>query len=189
MKKMFAIVLALMLCVSALSVVAFAAEGDVTIHAEVPEGWGAPNAYTWEPEDLGSWPGSAMTENDGCWEATMPGTHTTLIINDGTNQTVDLTIEAGKDVWVVVSETAGDEGKFTATISYEDPNGGTDAPETDAPETDAPETDAPETDAPETETPETENPKTGDMSIAAVSVALLTAAAGLVATVSKKKEN
>ena len=66
MKKMFAIVLALMLCVSALSVAAFAAEGEVTVHAVVPEGWDAPNCYSWvDGVGATNWPGIAMTAEEG----------------------------------------------------------------------------------------------------------------------------
>lgn len=128
MKKMIAIALVLMLCVSALSVVAFAAD-NVTVYAKVPEGWTSVGAYTWEPEDFGSWPGSQMTLNaDGWYEITMPGTHTTLIINaDGGKQTVDLTIEAGKDVWVTVSDEQ-EGGKNKATISYDGGNTGSATP-------------------------------------------------------------
>ena len=123
MKKMFAIVLALMLCVSVLSVVSFAAEGDVTIHAKVPADWENVGAYTWEPEDLGAWPGATMTKNGDWYEVTMPGTHTTVIINSASAQTTDLTIETGKDVWIVVGE-AGADGKFAAEVSYTAPGEG-----------------------------------------------------------------
>ncbi len=119
MKKMFAIVLALMLCVSVLSVTAFAAD-NVIIRAKVPADWENVGAYTWEPEDFGAWPGATMTKNGDWYEITMPGTHTTVIINSANGQTTDLTIDAGKDVWIVVGE-AGADGKYAASVSYEEP--------------------------------------------------------------------
>ena len=121
MKKMIAIALVLMLCISALSISAFAAN-TVTVYAKVLDGWTNVGAYTWEPEDFGGWPGSKMTlGSDGWYKITMPGTHTTLIINSDQGQTVDLKIEAGKDVWVTVTnEKSGNN--YKANISYDGGN-------------------------------------------------------------------
>lgn len=171
MKKLFAISMVLLLCASALSVAAFAAD-TVTVYAQVPLSWDAPNVYTWMTGGEGSvgWPGTAMTQEGDWWVAQVPATDDNIIINNGSGspQTGDTSMEAGKDVWVVV----GDESNVT--VSYE-------APADVAPE-------APETEAPETEAPETNSPATGDMGITAVSMALLAATAGLVATISKKKD-
>ena len=110
------------LCVPAM------AAGTVTVHAYVPSDWTNVGAYTWEPEDLGSWPGSKMTKAaDGWYEITMPGTHTTLIINSDNGQTVDLNIEAGKDIWVVVG-TPGGDGKYSGAVHTSKPSDLTVAP-------------------------------------------------------------
>ena len=118
MKKIIAIALVLMLCVSALSVAAFAAD-TVTIYAKVLDGWTNVGCYTWNPEDLGGWPGSKMTlGSDGWYKITMPGTHTTVIINSDQGQTVNIPIEAGKDVWITVNnEKSGTN--YKAAVSYD----------------------------------------------------------------------
>lgn len=131
MKKLIAIALVLMLCISALSISAFAAGGTVTVYAKVLDGWTNVGAYTWSPEDLGGWPGSKMTlGSDGWYKITMPGTHTTLIINSDQGQTVDLTIEAGKDVWVTVTNEKNGNN-YKANVSYD--GGSTVAPPPAAP--------------------------------------------------------
>lgn len=93
-------------------------EGKTTVYAKVPDSRGQPGAYTWNDEDLGQWPGSEMSFNGEWYEIQMPGYHNTLIINDyvlGGEQTDDLIIEAGKDVWVVVDEDS------SATVTYKAP--------------------------------------------------------------------
>lgn len=165
MKKLFAIALALMLCVGALSIAAFAAEDTITIHVQVPEGTATPNIWAWGVDGSmpagSAWPGVAMTA-DGEWYTfeVAAGTTGMLINTDGdTDKSADITIDGDKDVWVVCS--IGEDGHFAAdSVSYEAPSAGGD-----------------------------EIPETGDMGLAAVSVALLAATAGLVVTVSKKKEN
>ena len=139
MKKIIAIALALMLCVGAMSVVAFAAEGNVTIHAQMPEGSATPNLWAWNGTDnaFDTWPGQAMTLNGDYYEIEVPNWVTGMIINtDGDNdKSADITVEAGKDVWLVC--TVGDDGKLVAEVYYEDPaNGGTavEQPEATTPE-------------------------------------------------------
>lgn len=106
---MIAIALVLMLCVSALSISAFAA-GTVKVTAEVPAEWTAPYCYGWVDGTTNShWPGVLMTKSGSEWVAEIPANCNRVIINNGqgggTNQTADLTIEAGKDVKVVVTKS------------------------------------------------------------------------------------
>ena len=128
MKKIIAIALALVMCVCMMSVAAFAAEDTVTVRAQVPADWAEAAAYTWEPESLGGWPGTAMTKNGDWYEVEMGATQLKLIINNNNNgkQTADLDIEAGKDIWVVVADD------LSTQIYYEDPANGCEAvtPET-----------------------------------------------------------
>lgn len=138
MKKIIAIALALVMCTCMMSIAAFATENTVTVHAQVPADWEAVAAYTWEPESLGSWPGTEMTKNGDWYECEMGSEQLTLIINNNNNgiQTSDLTIESGKEIWVIVSST---DGQIGAEIYYEDPaNGGepVDQPEATEPVTD-----------------------------------------------------
>lgn len=146
MKKMFAIVLALMLCVSVLSVSAFAAEGKTTVHAKVPADWTAPNAYGWV-DRVGnpSWPGDAMTANGEWWDGSIDATNDRIIINnnDGTSgpQTSDITIEAGKEIWLVVSQA--DDGSYSATVSYTAPGDDVTPPEDETPKDETPKDETP----------------------------------------------
>ena len=122
MKKMIAIVLALMLCVSALSVVAFAAEGtEVTI---VPhESWEAVYVYTWGGVDMGGWPGTQINANaDGKYVVTINGTIDGMVIGsgDGKPQTIDIKdLDLTKSAALITIGEAGGDGKHTYTISYD----------------------------------------------------------------------
>ena len=129
MKKIIAIALALVLCTCMMSVAAFA-DNTVTVRAQVPADWAEVYAYTWEPDSLGGWPGTAMTLNGEWYEVQMGAEQLKLIINNGNGkpQTADLNIEAGKDVWVVVADD------LSATIYYEDPANGGEAVVPETPE-------------------------------------------------------
>lgn len=184
MKKMIAIALVLMLCISALSVTAFAAFDTVQSLAVV--GSGIPGVAEWKPED----PAGDMTEvSEGIWEKTLVMTAGTtmkfkvagndkwddtcnfgsanIVLGEKADLTCsgtssDMPFTADKDMTIKITvDLTGD----TATILVAEvaPQGGESGGET-------------------------VNPGTGDMSLAAVSVALLAATAGLVAVVGKKKE-
>lgn len=190
MKKMIAIALVLMLCVSALSVTAFAAFDTVQSLAIV--GDGIPGVKSWDPAD----PAGDFTEvSDGIWVKTLEcpaGTSMKFKVagNDKWDDTcnfgsativlgekADLTCSGGSsDMPFTVTEAMTlkitvDLTGDTATILVEDANanaggnGGSATPGNPEPV-----------------------PGTGDMSLAGLSIALLAATAGLVAVVGKKKE-
>lgn len=187
MKKLFAIALALMLCVSALSIAAFAAPDGVDSLAVV--GSGIPGVGSWKPEDpagdmnevenniyvkeLTLTAGTTMTfkvaGNDMWDDSCNFGTGGTLVLGETVDLPIstmggDMTFTAEEDmtIKITVDLNAFAEGG-AATIKVEEVvTGGGDV---------------------------TPPPATGDMGLAAVSVALLAATAGLVVTVSKKKEN
>ena len=119
MKKMIAIALVLMLCISALSISAFAAD-TVKVTAEVPADWTTVNCYSWV-DGIGNsnWPGVKMTKSGNVWTAEIPADCNRVIINNGTVQTVDLTIEPGKDVKIVLGAQSG--GKYTASVNGVEP--------------------------------------------------------------------
>ena len=83
------------------SLSASAASGDV-IYLELPSGWNSANAYVWSSSSdaAAQWPGTAMTKVSGetnVYSYQIPGSQSKIIFNDGNgNQTVDLSIEAGK---------------------------------------------------------------------------------------------
>ena len=136
MKKMIAIVLALMLCVSALSVVAFAADDTFTVHVKMPEGFGTPNIWAWGATNSmpagAAWPGVAMTAAGEWYTYEAPVGTTGLVINTAgdADKTADITIDGTADVWVVLTS---DNGKLAQEAIYnEDPAaGGEPAPDPD----------------------------------------------------------
>ncbi len=94
---------------------------DVTVHAKVPADWEAPNCWAWSAPDgtnaFESWPGKALTKNGDWYEITVPGWINSVIINanEGKIQTGDLSVEKGKDLWIVVTDPDN------AVVTYEEP--------------------------------------------------------------------
>ncbi|MBQ8160550.1 MAG: starch-binding protein [Clostridia bacterium] len=93
---------------------------DITVYAKVPEGWENPCLWAWSHPDgtnaFASWPGEALTEGeDGWYEIKVGGWINSVIINanDGSVQTSDLRVDAGKDLYVTV--VSAEE----ATVAYE----------------------------------------------------------------------
>ena len=153
---------------------------NITVYAQVPSDWANPCCWAWSAPDgtnaFTSWPGEALTQ-DGDWYAIeVPGWINSVIINgnEGTVQTTDLSVEAGKNIWVVVTDAEN------ATVYYEEP--ATAPAETTPPETTAP---APETTAPPAEEPVEEGGNSGMIIGAVAAVALL---GGGAAVVMKKKK-
>lgn len=124
MKKSVALVIALFLCLTCLTLPALAAEGEemVPVMVSVPEGWGTPNVWAWADDGtaaFASWPGEEMEVLAEGWYYTyVPAFVQNLIINanqgaDNAVQTADMAVEAGKEVWITVAED------LTVEISYE----------------------------------------------------------------------
>lgn len=93
--------------------------------------WENCNAYAWTDsgELLGTWPGTALTEKEGdyyVWvaPADLCGQTINFIINNGTEQTVDITDLVVADGTTVALTTKGEDGKWLASINGEE----TDAP-------------------------------------------------------------
>lgn len=95
----------------------------ITVHAQVPADWAQPHCWAWSAPDgtnaFTSWPGEALTEAGDWYVIEVPGWINSVIINanDGTIQTGDLSVDAGKDIWLVITD------KDTVSISYEEPTG------------------------------------------------------------------
>lgn len=95
---------------------------DVTVHAQVPADWEAPCCWAWSAPDgtnaFTAWPGQPL-EQDGDWYTLqVPGWINSVIINaaEGTVQTTDLSVEPGREIWIVVKDAEN------AEVFYEAPN-------------------------------------------------------------------
>lgn len=153
---------------------------NITVHAQVPDDWSAPCCWAWSAPDgtnaFSSWPGEALTQDGDWYTIEVPGWINSVIINgnEGSVQTSDLSVEAGKDVWVVVTDPEN------ATVSYEEP-----AIEVVPDETEAPTTEAPATDAPAEEPAQESGSSTAIIIGVIVAVVIV---AGVAAVVIKEKK-
>lgn len=102
MKKLLAILLALVMCMTLLPLAALAESDDTrTVYAKVPDGWGDVYLYAWEDGSNGdpAWPGVKMnvSTQDGWYEATIPAKYTYAIVNNNNNgkQTPNLDLLSG----------------------------------------------------------------------------------------------
>ena len=154
---------------------------NVTVYAQVPEDWADPCCWAWSAPDgtnaFASWPGEALTRDGDWYTIEVPGWINSIIINgnEGSVQTADLPVEAGKDIWVVVTDAEN------AAVSYEEPAGEAPA-ETAAPETEAPA----ETEAMEPVAEETKGSNTG--LIVGIAIAAVVLGGAAIVIVKKKKK-
>lgn len=154
---------------------------NITVHAQVPEDWAGPCCWAWSAPDgtnaFASWPGEALTQEGDWYTIQVPGWINSVIINgnEGSVQTADLSVEAGKDIWVVVTDPEN------ATVTYEEPTAEAPA-ETEDAETEAPA----ETEATTPAAAEAKGGNTGLIVGIVIAVAVLGGAA--VVIVKKKKK-
>lgn len=95
---------------------------DITVYTKIPEDWQAPCLWAWSHPDgtnaYTTWPGEPFVQGeDGYYELQVAGWINSVIVNanEGTVQTSDLRVEAGKDLYVTIN--AIDD----VTVSYEKP--------------------------------------------------------------------
>ena len=155
---------------------------NITVHAQVPADWEAPCCWAWSAPDgtnaFSSWPGEALTLDGDWYTIQVPGWINSVIINgnEGTVQTTDLSVEAGKDIWVVVTDAEN------AAVSYEEPAAGA-APVETTPET----TEAPATATEAPAEPEAVASHTGLIAGIVAAVVVLGGGAAIVLARKKKK--
>ncbi|MBQ3214740.1 MAG: starch-binding protein [Oscillospiraceae bacterium] len=89
----------------------------VKVYVSLPEGI-TPNLWAWgdNGDAFPSWPGQAMTKDGDWWVIEIPNNCHSAIVNDGTTQTTDLSINLGADSWIVV------DASWTATVSATEPS-------------------------------------------------------------------
>lgn len=95
---------------------------DVTVWVKAPTDWEGPCLWAWSAPDgtnaFKAWPGQALEEGENGWlKLTVPGWINSVIVNGngGKVQTKDISVEAGKDLWLTVS------GSETFELLYEAP--------------------------------------------------------------------
>ena len=95
---------------------------NITVHVIAPDDWQAPCLWAWSAPDgtnvFTTWPGEPLEEGENGWLIKeIPGWVNSVIVNgnEGGVQTTDITIETGKDIWIVVTDAENYE------VSYEEP--------------------------------------------------------------------
>ena len=155
---------------------------DITVRAKVPADWTGPCLWAWSAPDgtnaFASWPGEALAQDGDWYTIQAPGWINSVIINanEGSVQTADLSVEPGKDIWVVVN------GPEDAVVSYEEPAGepaGPDPVETEPAPSDEP--------APTAE-PEPAGGNNTGLIVGGVAVAAVAVGGGTALAVSRKKK-
>lgn len=139
---------------------------DITVHVKAPADWSEPHLWAWSAPDgtnaFSSWPGEALQEGEDGWlTLSVPGWVNSIIVNanEGGIQTSDLSVDTGKDLWIVVTDAEN------AEVTYE----------------------APAAESEHTVAAEPAETKSNTMPIAIVVVVVIAAVAGGV-VVSKKKK-
>ena len=102
---------------------------NITVHVMAPSDWAAPCLWAWSAPDgtnvYSTWPGEALEAGENGWlTKEIPGWVNSVIVNanEGSVQTSDISIETGKDIWIVVKDAENYE------LSYEEPT--VEAPDT-----------------------------------------------------------
>lgn len=155
---------------------------DITVRVKVPADWSGPCLWAWSAPDgtnaFSAWPGEPLVQDGDWYTLQVPGWINSVIVNanEGAVQTTDLSVEPGKDIWVVVN------GPEDAAASYEEPTG---EPVQTEP-TKAPEPEPTPTADPTPE-PEAEKNNTG-LIVGIVAVIVVVAGGGAAYAVSKKKK-
>lgn len=100
---------------------AASAEDMITVHAKAPEDWLLPCLWAWSAPDgtnvFANWPGEELALDGDWYVMDVPNWVNSIIVNGnlGAIQTSDISVEAGKDVWVVVKSAEEYE------LFYEEP--------------------------------------------------------------------
>jgi hypothetical protein len=93
-------------------------------YVQVPADWESPCVWAWDSDGnnaFEAWPGEEMEadpENEGWYYIWLPSfaNHVIVNANDGSVQTTDISVESGKDIWLVIN------GPEDYTVSYEEPD-------------------------------------------------------------------
>lgn len=117
---------------------------NITVRVMAPTDWETPNLWAWSAPDgtnvFSTWPGEPLEDDENGWlKKEIPGWVNSLIVNgnEGSVQTSDISVETGKDVWLVV------KGPEEAEVYYEEPQVEQEAEKTETIETEKAEVEKP----------------------------------------------
>ena len=150
------------------------------VHAYVPLDWKTANLWAWSAPDgtnaFASWPGESLVQDGDWYTIQAPGWINSVIVNanESSVQTTDLSVEPGKDIWVVVN------GPEDAVVSYEEPSDEPAPVETTEP--------APSEEPAPTAEPEPAGGSNTGLIVGGVAVAAVAVGGGAALAVSKKKK-
>ena len=153
---------------------------DITIRVKVPADWAGPCLWAWSAPDgtnaFASWPGESLVQDGDWYSIQAPGWINSVIVNanESSVQTTDLSVEPGKDIWVVVN------GPEDAVVSYEEPSDEPAPVETTEP--------APSEEPAPTAEPEPAGGSNTGLIVGGVAVAAVAVGGGAALAVSKKKK-
>ena len=95
---------------------------DIHVNVQAPADWEAPCLWAWSAPDgtnaFAAWPGEPFAAGEEGWlTLSVPGWINSVIVNgnEGGVQTTDISVETGKDIWLVVT------GPETYEVFYEKP--------------------------------------------------------------------
>lgn len=95
---------------------------DIHVNVQAPADWESPCLWAWSAPDgtnaFAAWPGEPFAAGDEGWlTLAVPGWINSVIVNgnEGSVQTTDISVETGKDIWLVVT------GPEAYEVFYEKP--------------------------------------------------------------------
>ena len=103
-------------------------ENGITVTVTVPSDWTNPYIWAWD-DTVGNvyekWPGAPMTVSGDTYTAELPDWVTGVIINanNASVQTIDISVEAGKDIWLQVNSTDNIVVEYTGPTAPEGDDG------------------------------------------------------------------
>ena len=110
---------------------------DIHVNVQAPADWEAPCLWAWSAPDgtnaFAAWPGEPFAAGEEGWlTLSVPGWINSVIVNgnEGGVQTTDISVETGKDIWLVVTgpeayEVFYEKPADAAAVSNEEAAGGT----------------------------------------------------------------
>jgi len=112
MKRFYFLSLFMLLMVSSLTV------AQITVKFQKPTSWTAVSLYTWGPEALGGWPGTALTATNGWYTYTFPAAFTgaNLIFNNGGNGEQCVGMPVNASVCLQSDNVKNTGGEYPVTV-------------------------------------------------------------------------